>query len=76
MFEHRPGRVRPRGRTGERRCFYRLSPMWTTGVNTTQSLYSRGFQAIVMKTKGFSCAISVRPATGYRRCFRPAIADV
>jgi hypothetical protein len=76
MFEGEGCEPRARISTGDRRCFYRLSAMRKTAFNATGTLYWQGFQHCVIKIEGFCCRTSRMLATGYRRCFIPAIGDV
>ena len=68
MFEGSHEEPSSKYQTGYRRCFCRLSAMWTTDVNRAKTLYWRDFQPSVMKIEDF----------GYRslQIVQPAIGDV
>ena len=68
MFEGSHEEPSSKYQTGYRRCFCRLSAMWTTDVTRAKTLYWRDFQPSVMKIEDF----------GYRplQIVQPAIGDV
>ena len=68
MFEGSHEEPSSKYRTGYRRCFCRLSAMWTTDVNRAKTLYWRDFKPSVMKIEDFGD----RPL----QIVQPAIADV